>query len=59
MPAQVTPILKKKEDEQTTLLKKILGKVGAEPMPGLEGEKRRQPIDAFAQLGASAGIRVV
>jgi len=66
MPQQVAPILKKHEDEQTSLLKKILSSVGGQAgdMKGLEGEVRRQaaatrvPVDAFAGLGR-AGIRVV
>ena len=64
MPQQVTPILKIREDEQTTLLKKILSSVGgAEKMKGMEGEVQRRsatrvPVDAFASLGRG-GVRVV
>ena len=65
MPQQVAPILKKREDEQTTLLKKILSSVGgAGKMQGMQGEVQRQsaarrvPVDAFAGIGG-AGVRVV
>ena len=47
MPAQVTPILKKSEDMQTQLLRKILSQVGDK---GIDKEVHRTPLDGFGQL---------
>ncbi len=50
MPSVMAPILKKQEETQTELLKKILQQVGQRgdaPMPGLQGQAVRQPPHAM------------
>jgi hypothetical protein len=50
MPSVMAPILKKQEETQTDLLKKILQQVGQRgdaPMPGLPGQAVRQPPHAM------------
>jgi hypothetical protein len=50
VPSVMAPILKKQEETQTELLKKILQQVGQRgdvPMPGLQGQVMRQPPHAM------------